>query len=218
MSSKEMQRALGWDRHLAQSPKEQQHLRSYISLQLASAGLLPPEESGTDHSLQAFSRGMLENLREKNRLLREHRTPIDDRVEKFLTRYLEDQQLERPIQLPDQSIVLDRHGMARQLSLPVGENHFQNDLVETHRLVNGVLNNPVADRRTTAGTFHVVEGGLGIAGDKRIVPKLAFVRLLRAAMQPPSEMMRLPYLSKSDSPAETWVSLLLRPLVKPEVA
>ena len=84
-------------------------------------------------------------------------------------------------------------------------------------LLNGVLNNPRADRRTTAGTFHITEDGLSIPRDKRAVPRNAFVNLFKAAMQPPKEMMLLPYTSESSKPAESWVSLLLRPAVCPEV-
>ena len=36
---------------------------------------------------------------------------------------------------------------------------FENELVKSYRCTNGVLNNPRHDRRTTAGTFHVVQGG-----------------------------------------------------------
>ena len=62
--------------------------------------------------------------------------------------------------------------MARELSLPVNGHSFQNRLVNSYRCLNGVLNNPKADRRTTAGTFHIVEGGLPIPRDKRAVPKV----------------------------------------------
>ncbi|MEM9588426.1 MAG: hypothetical protein AAGA03_14175, partial [Planctomycetota bacterium] len=78
-------------------------------------------------------------------------------------------------------------------------------------------NNPRADRRTTAGTFHVVTGGPSIPGDKRMVPKETFVRLFQAAMSPPDDLMTLPYTSISEHPGRTWVSLMLRPLVRPEV-
>ena len=107
--------------------------------------------------------------------------------------------------------------MARTLSLPADGDHFSNELLESYRCHNGVLHNPVRDRRTTAGTFHVVEGGLPIAGDKRAVPKHVFVRLFAAAMQPPEWMLQLPYTSQMKHPAQTWVSLLLRPLMRPEV-
>ena len=107
--------------------------------------------------------------------------------------------------------------MARELSLPADGHAFTNKLVDSRRLRNGVLNNPVHDRRTTAGTFHIVEGGLPIPGDKRAVPKQTFAKLMQAALKPPKEMLLLPYTSESSRQAFTWVSLMLRPLVCPEV-
>ncbi len=213
----DLQRSLGWDQEFATDANERQHLRSYIALQLASAGLLPPQEDTTDHSLAAFSAGMLDSLREKNRLLAEHRAPIDSRVEAFLNRYFSDCVGEEPLRLPGRTLTLDRHGMARELSLPVAGQKFENELLSSYRCSNGVLNNPASDRRTTAGTFHVVSGGLPVPGDKRVVPKNVFVKLFRAAMQPPENLMVLPYTSESSKPSRTWVSLLLRPLVCPEV-
>ena len=47
--------------------------------------------------------------------------------------------------------------------------------------------------RTTAGVFHLVEGGLPVPDDKLAVPKLAFSRLLALALNPPAESMRLPF-------------------------
>ncbi|NND96159.1 MAG: hypothetical protein HKN47_02380 [Pirellulaceae bacterium] len=213
----ELQRKVGWDKQLANEPVERANLRNYIALQLASAGLLPPDEDLAGDTLAAFSTGILESLREKNRLLADYRAPVDSRIESFLNRYFADQVGDDPLRLPSRSLVLDRHGMARELSLPVQGHKFCNDQVESYRCLNGVLNNPQADRRTTAGTFHVVEGGLSIPGDKRIVPKTAFVNLFRHAMNPPDELTLLPYTSESANPAHTWVSLLLRPSVCPEV-
>ena len=213
----QFQRLVGWDRDTATDPVERENLRSYITLQLASAGLTPPKENTAGHTLGAFSADMLESLREKNRLLTSHRAPIDARIEQFLNRYFGDSLGEHPLRLPSGSLTLDRHGMARELSLPVAGDEFQNSLVSSYRCENGVLNNPVADRRTTAGTFHVVEGGLPIPADKRQVPKGVFINLFRAAMNPPEDLMMLPYTSASEDPARTWVSLLLRPLVCPEV-
>ncbi|EMI19968.1 hypothetical protein RMSM_03106 [Rhodopirellula maiorica SM1] len=212
----ELQRALGWDRDLSNTPAAKENLRNYITLQLASAGLLPPD-SEQDQSMTTFSAGILESLREKNRLLSEYRAPVDSRIENFLNSYFADVVDGEPLRLPGRTLTLDRHGMARELSLPAGGHEFQNELVSSYRCANGVLNNPRADRRTTAGTFHVVEGGLPIPSDKRIVPKNVFVNLFRAAMTPPDDMMLLPYTSTSSKPSLTWVSLLLRPIVCPEV-
>ena len=213
----ELQRTLGWSRDIAYSPEERQRLRSYIAFQMASAGLSPPDAATNADSMASFSAGILDSLKEKNRLLAEHRAPVDSRIETFLNHYFGKEVGDAPLRLPSRSLTLDRHGMARELSLPVNGLSFKNELVESYRCLNGVLNNPRADRRTTAGTFHVVEGGLPIPGDKRVVPKPVFVRLFRAAMRPPTESMTLPYMSQSGSPAHSWVSLLLRPLVGPEV-
>ncbi len=211
-----LQHTLGWNRELANDPKEREHLRSYLALQLAAAGIMPPLDDATDSAMTTFSLSMLDSLREKTRLLSEHRPPIDQRIESFLARYFPETS-ESPLRLPGRSLVLDRHGMARELSLPVRGDHFQNDLLQSYRCFNGVLNNPASDRRTTAGTFHVCEGGLPIAADKRAVPRATFIELFRASVHPPSSLMVLPYTSQTNFTAETWVSLMLRPLVRPEV-
>lgn len=212
-----LQRAVGWDRDIATDPSTREHLRSYITFQLASAGLLPPHENTDENSMGSYSKELLESMREKTRLLAEHRVPVDTRIENFLNGYFADTVAEGTMRLPSRSLTLDRHGMARELSLPVSGHEFKTDLVSSYRCFNGVLNNPRADRRTTAGTFHVVEGGLPVPGDKRIVPKNVFANLFKAAMSPPEELMKLPYTSETENPASTWVSLLLRPMVCPEV-
>ena len=215
-----LQRAVGWDREVAYNPAERAKLRSYMAFQLASAGLPVPNSDDAD-PMASFSAGIFETLREKNRLLSSHRAPIDERVEQFLANYFRDEVGSSPMRLPDRSLVLDRHGMARELSLPADGDHYKSSLVSSHRCFNGVLNNPIADRRTTAGTFHVCEGGLPIADDKRAVPKNVFMNLFLAAMNPPDDLMQLPYLAAATEDACTtttsWTSLLLRPLVSPEV-
>ena len=85
-----MDRALGWYRTAWTDESARLQLRSYIALQLASAGLLTPGSEDDDHALAAFSSGLLENLREKSRLLTEHRAPVDERIESFLQTYFGD--------------------------------------------------------------------------------------------------------------------------------
>ncbi len=80
-----------------------------------------------------------------------------------------------------------------------------------------MLHNPKSDRRTTQGIFHVTEGGLPIPDDKLGVPKVTFAKMLALALNPPRELMTLPFTSTQPKPAECFVSLLLRPLVCPEV-
>jgi hypothetical protein len=113
--------------------------------------------------------------------------------------------------------VLDQYGVSRALSLPPDKDEFVSDIVSSYRVKQGVLHNPKSDRRTTQGIFHVTEGGLPIPDDKSAVPVEVFGNMLRLALCPPREQMRLPFTSAQENQAETWVSLLLRPLVCPAV-
>jgi len=209
------ERSLSWGRKADRSPIAAATLRQYIYMQMAASDLVLDEEAKIQVDLPD---GLLANLEEKNRLLTQLRAPIDHRIEEFLQRYFADCSLDTTLQLPHSTLVLDHHGLARQLSLPDGGERFQNDLLNSYRVANGVLHNPRTDRRTTQGTFHVTEGGLPIAGDKRAVPKSVFAKLFQAAMLPPDSLLDLPFTQCNSIPAKTFVSLLIRPLVCPEVA
>ena len=114
-------------------------------------------------------------------------------------------------------MILGRHGIARELSLPAGRDTVASPLLTSYRLRNGVLHNPRSDRRTTQGTFHVVEGGLPVPFDKFAVPKRTFAELFRAAMSPPAELLAVPFTADGPEQARSFVSLLLRPTVVPAV-
>lgn len=121
------------------------------------------------------------------------------------------------LRLPDLTVILDRHGIARELSLPHNGDEYTNRFGSSYRVRNGVLHNPTNDRRTTEGTFHVTEGGLPVPRDKKSVPRIAFAALFRHAMNPPRELLQLPFSSREEQPAEAFVSLLIRPVLCPEV-
>ena len=53
--------------------------------------------------------------------------------------------------------------------------------------------------------------------DKIAVPKPVFGRMLQLALDPPASLLRLPFTSAQEAQAECLVSLLLRPVVCPEV-
>src|SRR4029077_10770098 len=114
--------------------------------------------------------------------------------------------------------VLDRPGLAGLISLPVDRDEFVSGILNSYRVQQGVLHNPRSDRRTTQGIFHVAEGGLPIPNDKIAVPKTVFGKLLSLAFAPPKDLLRLPFTATQPQPAECFVSLLLRPMVSPEVA
>jgi phosphoenolpyruvate carboxykinase (diphosphate) len=207
-------RGLSWQREADRDPKIAKLLRQYIYLQMAATDLVLDEEVATKVELPD---GLLANLEEKNRMLAQLRAPIDNRIETFLDTEFADCQLTSRMRLPSASLVLDRHGFARQLSLPDGGDECRNAWVSSYRLANGVLHNPTQDRRTTQGTFHVAEGGLPIPADKRAVPKAVFARMFKAAFEAPDALMTLPFTANSANPAKTFVSLLIRPVVCPEV-
>ena len=62
-----------------------------------------------------------------------------------------------------------------------------------HRIKQGILNNPLHDKRTTKGTFHIVEGDLPVPLDKKEVPKVAFAHFLNSAFSPSEELKTLPF-------------------------
>jgi hypothetical protein len=53
--------------------------------------------------------------------------------------------------------------------------------------------------------------------DKKAVPKVSFARLLQAALNPPPELLELPFTARENEKARTMLSLLLRPVVRPGV-
>jgi hypothetical protein len=185
-----------------------------INLRLAMTGC-PTFGNGAMSRLPSLAAPMFSRQQETMRLLADYLCPADWRIDHFLRDYLYDTGL--AIKWPARTFVLDSPGLARELSLPPDRDEFLSDLVRSYRLRQGVLHNPVNDRRTTRGVFHVAEGGLPIPDDKIAVPKMVFGRLLDVALRPPAELLRLPFTSSQAAQAECFVSLLLRPVVCPAV-
>src|SRR5206468_1120455 len=142
-------------------------------------------------------------------------SPVDERIVSFLRAYLGEDA--KDIRLPASTFVLDRHGLARTLSLPANRDEFSSNIITSYRVRQGVLHNPKSDRRTTQGIFHVTEGGLPIPDDKFAVPKQTFAAMLRRALTPPRDLLQLPFTAGQTEQAECFVSLLLRPIVCPGV-
>ncbi len=187
-----------------------------IALKLAALGHPVPESVG-DQEVLDLARDLFARYREQTRLLSDHLCPADRRIQAFLDQQFAGLALATPIRLPNVTFILDRYGLARELSLPIDRDAWHNDLVSSYRLDNGVLHNPINDRRTTQGVFHVAEAGLPIPADKLAVPLICYANLLREALNPPGPSKRLPFSAYWDEPVETMVSVLLRPLVCPSV-
>ncbi|MGA0849382.1 MAG: hypothetical protein ACO3RX_05470, partial [Chthoniobacterales bacterium] len=218
MMSTDLERKVGALRGIPGGGEDEEAVKRrifYINLKLRDLGC-PTFPVQHDAEFADLVGGLMASNREKDRLLAKHLCPADARIQNFLYDYLQDD-VEVP-RLPHQTFVLDRHGLARQLSLPPDKDEFSSDIINSYRVRQGVLHNPKSDRRTTQGIFHVTEGGLPVPDDKKAVPKAVFGRLLKAALQPPPELLRLPFTSTLPESAECFVSLLLRPVVCPEVA
>ncbi|MGF1452652.1 MAG: hypothetical protein ACFB21_11340 [Opitutales bacterium] len=192
-------------------------MADYVNLKLTAMGLPVP---GTTDESTAFgmSRSLLASYREKSRLLENYLPPCDQRIQDFLNGYFAELGLDEIPQLPTQTLVLDRHGVSRLLALPAKGDRYTSPIMDSYRIAQGVLHNPTKDRRTTAGVFHVAEGGLPVPNDKKAVPKLAVARLLKKALAMPEHLCELPYLSELEGgPHGSIVSLLMRPVVVPAV-
>ena len=193
-------------------------LFEYVNMRLSAAGL-PVFGKEDDYPIVELAKPLLENYREFSKLSAEYYCPPDSRIMNYLENYLSDvcDPREPFPSLPHKTFVLDRFGTARTLSLPPDSDKHENLLVSSYRVRQGILNNPRSDRRTTAGVFHVAEGGLPVPADKKSVPKRVFKNLWARAFSAPDEMLELPFTSTQERKAKTWVSIYLRPTVCPKI-
>lgn len=203
--------------------KDRREVIEYINLQLSALGQPVFQDNAESEVKLANAKFMqitgdlVSSYRNKTRLLGQRLCPADQRVQDFIDDYLRDVKDGDQCQLPAETLILGQKGLARELSLPPDSNSFFGKYVSTYRVKQGILNNPLNDKRTTKGTFHIAEGGLPIPVDKKAVPKVAFARMLEAALHPGDEINTLPFTSNQPDKAHTMVSLLVRPIVVPEV-
>jgi len=211
------------DKNKKMSRRDRRDMIQFINLQLASLGQpLFVDYSDSNKKLanakfQALTEDLINSFRQKSRLLSGHLSPVDTRIQEFIDDYLKEVNFEKENRLPNDTLVLNQKGMARELSLPPNGDEFKSDLLESYRLKQGILNNPANDRRTTKGTFHIVRGGLPVPLDKKEVPKITFAHLLHSALNPSDDLKLLPFTANQEKSAHVMVSLLLRPVVCPEV-
>ncbi|TAJ14539.1 hypothetical protein DMA11_05040 [Marinilabiliaceae bacterium JC017] len=209
--------------NLKPSKRDRKDMIQYINLQLAALGqplFYDDSDAKTKYSNAKFlslTEDLINSFREKSRLLSDHLSPVDTRIQNFIDDYLKDVDIEKSYRLPNNTFVLNQKGLAREVSLPPNGKTFKNELVSSYRVKQGILNNPAHDKRTTKGTFHIVAGGLPVPLDKKEVPEVAFAHMLHAALRPSDSMNILPFTSNQREQARVMVSLLLRPVVCPEV-
>ncbi|MGB5989828.1 MAG: hypothetical protein WBG43_08830 [Marinifilaceae bacterium] len=202
--------------------EKQKDIIRYINLQLSAMGQ-PTYTDSSEYGIQLsdpkfieLTRNLVLNYQAKKKLVPDHLCPADKRIQTFINSYLSDIDEEKPL-VPTSTFVLDQEGLARELSLAPDSNEYSNEFLKSYRIKQGVLHNPKHDRRTTKGSFHIVEGGLPVPIDKIEVPKIAFNRFLKAAFNAPKETTGLPFTSTQEEQTDLYVSLFMRPIVCPEV-
>ncbi|WP_165731725.1 hypothetical protein [Polaribacter sp. 20A6] len=195
----------------------------FINLQLASLGQPTfkdkPENSiqFLDPKFEELTCSLIKSIKQRSRLLSDHLSPADSRIQAFINDYLKKVSINKSLVIPNNTLVLTKKGQARELSLPPDGDSFKSNLVTTSRIKQGILNNPLNDKRTTKGTFHIVKGSLPVPLDKKEVPQETFAHLLHSAFNPSDDLKTLPFTSSQDKQAKVMVSSLLRPVVCPEV-
>lgn len=213
----DLSRVCGINEYGEQALLDRETAQTVIALKLAASGYdVPPSQATKATGVLDYASDLFRVYREQSRLLQSNLCPIDDRVQQFLNDALAPTGDPIP-QLPTTHLSVDRYGLAKELSFPLGKDEFHNAEISSFRLSNGVLHNPLNDKRTTAGVFHVADYGLPIPADKIPVPLVTYSRLLTKAFQPPDDLNTLPYTADWEKPVPTMVSLMLRPLVCPEV-
>lgn len=192
----------------------------YINFKLASLGLPIYRSKDSQNEGNTYFIDLLEDIikdyKEKKRMVDVNEVGIYKRINQFFSAYFDD--IANLPKVVEDSLTLDHYGLAREMSLPPDKNTFENDYINSYRIKQGVLHNPRHDRRTTEGSFHIVEGGLPIPNDKKAVPKEVFAKLYEVAVNPPEELKLLPFTSNQEEMARTMVSLMIKPLVSPKVA
>src|SRR5690606_27147842 len=133
---------------------DRQTLRRSLILKIAALGSEIPADLG-DHEMFELAGDLFKTYQEQRRLLSRHLPPADQRIQDFLDQVFAPLNLAEHVRVPSETLVLDRHGLARELSLPMDSDEWHNGQVSSYRLDNGVLHNPINDRRTTQGVFHV---------------------------------------------------------------
>lgn len=205
------------------------NLLQYINFKLASMGMpyfynldISKKDNPNDTDKIStvnfidIASNLIQNYNERNRLLTDYLCAADKRINSFLKRYF-DGIGEEIVDIPTGTFVLDRAGLARHMSLPPDKNEYINEYVSSYRIKQGVLHNPKHDRRTTIGTFHIVADGLPVPADKKEVPRIAFARLLKEAVNPPEELLTLPFTASQKDQAKLFTSVYMKPPVSPEV-
>ncbi|HQZ68795.1 MAG TPA: hypothetical protein PLY87_27095, partial [Planctomycetaceae bacterium] len=118
MSVRELEDSIGFVSHQTseQQAKSRDSITHYIVLKLLANGL-PVPKIFEDHDRLGAPR-LLSTYHHRLKRLDSIHCPADARIEAFLRRYFDRVKGCSALRLPDLTVILDRHGIARELSLP----------------------------------------------------------------------------------------------------
>ncbi len=207
--------ALGFFENPQQNSKE--YIHQYIKLRLEALGFIDEEFNQTDSDgFLHLAKSLIINYRERERQFKNYLCPADQRIQTFIRNYFKGVDVPE-INIPSFTFTLDFHGIARELSLPEKRDEYTSEYLSSYRIKQGILHNPRHDRRTTKGVFHIAEGGMPIPDDKKAVPVYTAAMLLKKATEMEGDIFNLPFTQDYKKSAKAFVSLMLRPLVSPQV-
>ncbi|WDE98632.1 hypothetical protein PQO03_12370 [Lentisphaera profundi] len=190
--------------------RDREQLIQYLNLRLSLLG----EPTTLDNDDIGIGQNIINNILARKRFSKTDLSPVDTRIQAYIDSLFG----ENKVSLPATTYSLDIYGMARELSLPPDAKEYKTPYVNSVRIKQGVLHNPKNDRRTTKGVFHIVAGEIPVAFDKKEVPLAIFEKMLHHSFSDvPEELMRIPFTSELKTPAHAFTSLLLRPLVVPDI-
>ena len=111
-------------------------MNTFVHLKLGTCGLPTKTNKNKEREFLRLIDPLLQSYQEQQHLLMDlggGLCPADQRIQDFLDQYLADVGETIP-RIPSRQLKLDRHGLAKMLSLPRGEDLFQNSILTSYRV------------------------------------------------------------------------------------
>ena len=128
-------------------------LHRIIAVKLAAQGFdVPIENQEGDGNILNLAPDLFRVYCDRSCLLESHRCPIDQRIQAFVDDALKT--TGETVQLPSDSVTVDRYGLLRKLSFLQAGDEFDHSEISSYCLPkNAVLHNPLNDKRTKKGSL-----------------------------------------------------------------